>query len=89
MTYGIRTPTFDTSRRIGKILGTVETGTSNGSATFDFSGGQGVAIVAPKGGSLALIYGPQITVSGNTLSWSWDAIPAGDRVDCILTVAKY
>jgi hypothetical protein len=62
---------IDTTSSVGTIVGSVAYGNTNGSATIsEFSLGRPVWFVLPGTGGSS-VYQPNITVSGNTLSWTW------------------
>lgn len=80
---------FDTSNRLLRLASTVQTGTSNGSASVSaLSQGAGVAVAGQTtGGGLGGGVQPDVSVSGNTVSWSWDAgTDPGDRLNTELNI---
>ena len=62
---------IDTSGSLGTVAGSVAYGNTNGSVTIpEFSMGRPLWFVLPGAGGSS-VYQPNISVSGNTLSWSW------------------
>ncbi|GLV22018.1 hypothetical protein TomMM35A_18710 [Sphingobium sp. TomMM35A] len=93
MPYGIRVRDssgnlmVDTTDNLGRALGQVSTGTSDGSITVTDWSAQGVkfALPIPVGFMFSSLVSPKHAISGNTLSWSWEAgIPAGNRLSTII-----
>lgn len=82
MAYGLRVwnaaglLTVDTSYRMGRILGIAYTGVVAGSIVVPgFVQGTpfGFAIPIDRPGSQQFVKGPTVTISGTTLSWTFDA----------------
>lgn len=79
----------DTATYMGRILGTVSTGTSNGSVTnAGFATGQPWWFITRKTSS-AYMYTPKITISGNTLSWQFESGTYANKADCLITYGVY
>lgn len=77
---------FDLDSRLFRTLTSVQTGTSNGSVSIPADhGGQVVAVVTPNSdtGQAA-----RPTVSGNSVSWDFDA-PADQRTDGMLSLVVF
>lgn len=72
--------------RIGRVLGTIETGTSNGSVTgvSGFSTGTPFKMCVTLSG--LGYYMPTVTISGTTLSWTF---PSGGQSECIIVYGVY
>ncbi|CAG9184322.1 hypothetical protein CURE108131_25185 [Cupriavidus respiraculi] len=63
---------FGSGDRLGRVVGTQWTGTSDGSINVPaFAQGTGFAIAMPAAGSGVFV--PRISVSGTTLSWTFDS----------------
>jgi hypothetical protein len=72
---------LDTSTRVATVINVVTTGKSNGSVTnAAFSKGEPFWSAIPKGGSWT-VFAPKITVSGNTLSWTFNNSGASYNTD--------
>jgi hypothetical protein len=68
---------IDTSTRMGRVLGQISTGTADGSVTSaGFATGAPFYAIVPKSGSPAAINTPNITITGNTMSWSFSGVPS-------------
>jgi hypothetical protein len=79
---------FDTTKRVMRFLTVVATGTSNGSATV--SGlNQGTPIAVVGTGSESNNNSPNVTFSGDTVSWDWGSIPVGSRTNNNINVMVY
>lgn len=95
MIYGLKlwgsdgtTVTLDTNHTITRVLGTVSTGTSNGSATFPFTAAGGTpwwSLIVTTTASVS--QRPAVTRSGDTLSWAFTA--TGTPTDCRIVVGVY
>lgn len=78
MSFGMQTRdaagniSLDLAQRIGRILGTVDTGAgSSGNVTdANFANGTPFYFTLPKG-ALSNWFNPNISIAGNTLSWSF------------------
>lgn len=95
MTYGLKvwdasgaTLTLDTDYQITRVLGTVSTGTSSGSTTFPFAAAGGtpwwsLIVTTTVSGAQR----PDVTRSGDTLSWAFSA--SGTPTDCKIIAGVY
>ncbi|WP_303638827.1 hypothetical protein [Stenotrophomonas tuberculopleuritidis] len=73
--------------RLSRIIGDVNTGTSNGSISVPgFSTGDRFVIVLPVTG---ITLPPAVLSSGTTLAWSFDSIPAEYRRACTIFYGVY
>lgn len=64
---------LDTTTRMGVLLGQVNTGKSNGSVTNSaFSRGTPFYVATSTENGATSVIGPNITISGNTLSWQFN-----------------
>lgn len=69
---------FDTTNRLMRTLTSVVTGTSNGSATFS-GADQGTATAIVRSPAAGMSVAPSVSVSGNTVSWSYGSVPTAYR----------
>ena len=93
MTWGFRArkPSgevmWELSDRCGQFLGTVNTGTTDGSVTnaaFAETGAEPFCFVYSLASS-PYIEQPDVSFAGSTLSWTWDAASSpGYRTACLL-----
>ena len=74
---------IDISTKVGNIVGTVNTGTTNGSVT-DSKLSTGIPIYILYSLATYSAAQPVVTASGSTISWDWGSISSGGRVPCIL-----
>lgn len=74
---------FDTSTRIARGLYSFSTGTSDGSVVVPNVVGDKFPMITRATLGRAT---PSITISGNTVSWSFGSIPAIARADCDVLV---
>jgi len=66
----------DIGQRIGRIIGKFNTGTSPGSITVpDFAQGSPFYLISLFNSGVT-VFGPVVTISGTTLSWTFDRTPA-------------
>ncbi len=92
MTYGVRTfdeagnIILDTNSRMGRVLGTAQSGTTPGSLVHaGFAVGEPFCIVIPTGTGVQ--WGtPLVSFSGTTMSWSW---PRAAKTNCKLLYGVY
>lgn len=92
---GVRT--FSTNDRVGRVLGSVYTGTSNGAISHgELTNGQAFCTVLPIGatpnlGDLALGC-PDVLISGSTISWTFAGwVDQGNayRTNCLLVYGVF
>ena len=95
MAYGIKVwdasgnTVMDSSTRLGRILGTTTTGTSNGSISNSaFSQGSPFYTVYTIGGSGYDVQ-PYVYVSGTSLVWYWDTSGASYNASCLIIYGVY
>ena len=95
MAYGLQVwdssgnTVMDTSTRMGRVLGTVSTGITNGSITNSaFSQGSPFYVVSTVGGSGYDVQ-PYVNVVGSTLTWYWGTSGAWYNASCIIIYGVY
>lgn len=67
----------DISTSLCRKLGTVTTGTSNGSVSHaGFADGEGWYVVLPLSGTVVTTLMPSISIVGTTLSWTFPSLPS-------------
>jgi hypothetical protein len=95
MAYGLKVwdslgnVVLDTDTRVGRVIGTITTGTTNGSLTSAaFSQGSPFYTVYTVGGSSYEVQ-PYVQVVGTTLSWYWDTSGASYNANCIIIYGVY
>ncbi|MCP3729246.1 hypothetical protein M9978_02295 [Sphingomonas sp. MG17] len=73
------------SKRLCRRLGSVVTGTVDGSIDHPgFALGHPRWQVLSTSGDMSQSYAPQVSVSGNTLSWAFEGGYEGTRSSCII-----
>lgn len=76
---------FGMSNRLFRVLKQVNTGTSDGSTTVAELG-QGTPVI--KTGDIEK-YAPQFSVSGTTVSWTFNGVPTADRGSVSALIGVY
>lgn len=77
---------FSTNNRMMRVLTVADTGTGNGSVT-NASLSEGTALVGAS--SAEGKKAPTITVTGNTVSWSFGSTPTAERGNTHLSIMVY
>ena len=87
---------FDTNDRVGRVVGTLYTGGSNGSIyNAEVASGQGFAIpyavgsfnTDPYSGSLLCL--PSVRVDGGTISWDYSQPSGWGTYNCLIVYGVY
>lgn len=80
---------LDTSARVGTFIGTINTGTSNGSAAIDTSKGTPWAYVSPLNEPSLNAILPDIRLVGNVVYWEFPSVLWGSPVPAIITFGVF
>lgn len=79
----------DTSVRVGKLVGSVTTNKADGSIATDTSKGTPFYYVTtPEDPSWGALF-PEVSFSGNTMSWAYSDIQSTHRVNAIIMYGYY
>lgn len=81
---------LDTNVRVGRIIGQVTSGTSAGSISVpDFAQGTPWFIVQPITSAGFTAEVPNVTISGNTLSWTFPLAPNYTSISSIISYGVF
>lgn len=81
---------LDTSVRVGRIIGRVNSGTTAGSVSVpDFSQGTPWFIVQPITSASFTSEVPNVTISNNTLSWTFPLSPDYTPINSIISYGVF
>ena len=79
---------FDATNRLMRTLTSVVTGTEDGSATFG-GAGQGAATAIIRSPAAGMSVAPRVSVSGDTLSWTYGGVPSAYRASVEVEVVVF